>query len=85
MNKYILQFNDEQYFVEFREVDENRKYGARGHTLESFTNYPPDLIVSSDEKNNAYVIEGNVNLHSYIEKIIKGNYMEYKEIKIIRV
>ena len=82
LNKYIILL-DNKYFKNFEEID--KKYGQQGHTLNLNNYYVEDKIITTSSKLQAYIIEGQTNIMSYVDKILNKHYKEFKTLSIIKL
>lgn len=84
--KYNLMIN-KMYLVDFKETDNN--YGKGSYSNGQFTRLnaimPKDIIIVSEQKENAMIIDGRFNLKSILEKIMSDLNYKFYNIEIIEI
>lgn len=84
-NKFILKI-DGKYFVKFEETGDTRGKGSYCNgAFNLHSCLPADEIIVSDEQADAEIIEGRINLRSYIEKLISNYEYVFQNLEIIEV
>jgi hypothetical protein len=75
------------YFVDFKENSDNSGKGSYSNgQFESLnTIYPTDVIIVSENKNEAKIIEGKTNLKSIMTKLLSDWNYKFYNIEIIEV
>lgn len=85
LSKYILKING-KYVVDFIETENKRGRGAYCNgAFNLHSCLSADEVVVSEDIRDAQIIEGRINLRSYIEKIIKNDEYTFKTLEIIEV
>lgn len=82
--KYHIKIN-KSYIVDFEEVEDNKGKGSyHNGVFDGIYGVPTaDKIIVSDDKEKAMIIDGQVNLKSYIDKILGNWEYEFYNIEII--
>jgi hypothetical protein len=84
--KYHIKINN-RYFVEFKVRESKRGNGAysNGVLVDLSAMYDTDIIVVSDKKEDAYILDGRINMISIVEKILKNYGYKFYNIEIIEI
>ena len=84
--KYNIKINN-RYFVAFKERKNNRGKGSYSNSVLVGLSamYDTDIIVVSNEKENAYIFDGRINVTSTIEKILKNYGYKFYDLEIIEL
>ena len=84
--KYNIKINN-RYFVDFKERENNRGKGGYSNSVLVGLSamYDTDIIVVSDNKENAYIFDGRINMTSTIEKILKNYGYKFFDLEIIEL
>ena len=85
INKFILKING-KYFVNFEETGDTRGKGAYCNgAFNLHSCLPANEIIVSDKQSDAWIIEGRINLKSYIDKLISNHEYSFKALEILEV
>lgn len=84
--KYNIKINN-KYFVRFEEVEDNRGKGSyHNGVLNGLSSLPStDEIITSNKKEEAYIIDGKTNLKSIITKLLSDWNYKFYNIEIIEI
>lgn len=78
---------NKMYLVDFKEIDDNSGKGAYSNgQFESLNAIrPADIIIVSENKKEAKIIEGKINLKSIITKLLSNSNYKFYDIQIVEV
>lgn len=83
ISKFILKING-KYFVDLKESESKRGKGAYCNgAFDLHSCLPANEIIVSDKESEACVIDGRMNLKSYIDRFISNHEYSFKSIEII--
>ena len=84
--KYNIMIN-KKYIVEFKEVEEETGKGS--YSNGEFTNFnaipSTDIIITTEDKEKAKIIDGKFNLKSVMNKILSDTNYKFYNIEIIEI
>ena len=85
MEKFILKING-KYLVDFKETESTHGKGSYCNGVFNLHScLSADEMITSENKNEACVFEGRMNLKSCMEKIIPNSGYKFETIEIIKV
>lgn len=84
--KYNIMIN-KKYIVEFKEVEEETGKGSYSNSEFTGFNAIPstDIIITSEDKKEAKIIDGKFNLKSVMNKILSDTNYKFYNIEIIEI
>ena len=84
--KYNLMIN-KRYLVDFKETDSRIGKGSYSNGAFNGLNaiLPKDIIIVSEEKKDAKIIDGRTNLKTTLEKIMSDFSYQFYNIEIIEI
>lgn len=84
--KYNIMIN-KKYIVDFKEVEEKTGKGSYSNgELTNFNAIPStDIIITSEDKKEAKIIDGKFNLKSVMNKILSDTNYKFYNIEIIEI
>lgn len=84
--KYNIMIN-KKYIVEFKEVEE--EIGRGSYSNGEFINFnaipSTDIIITSEDKKEAKIIDGKFNLKSVMNKLLSDTNYKFYNIEIIEI
>ena len=82
--KYIIKINN-RFFVDFKENENDKRgKGSYSNGVLNLSALPAaDIIVISENIQDAHIIDGRINLKSIIDKLLSNIFYKFYEIEII--
>ena len=84
--KYNIKINN-RYLADFKERKSNKGKGSYSNNVLVGLNaiYEADIIIVSENKEDAYLFDGRINMISTVEKILKNYGYKFYNLEIIEL